>query len=74
MTILSIKEQLDRIERLIENKSGDKWLNTNQVSIHTGLSNQTIYRAVKSGALKVSRRKGKLIFRLRDVEKWQFGS
>ena len=70
ITIFSLLERLDRIEKKIDGKYTNPYLSINQVSKLTKLSNSTIYRARKRGTLKCSRRLGKLLFLESDVRKW----
>jgi len=69
----AIKEQLNRIEKKLEGKHSEKFLDINQVSAFTSLSLSTIRRAVAKGELKCSRRLGKLLFLESDIRKWLNG-
>ena len=53
--LLPIIERLDRIEKRIDEKLSDKWMNTKEVAIYTTLSIQTIHRGIRKGELKVAR-------------------
>ena len=71
--IYAIKEQLIRIEKKLDGKHKDSFLDINQVADHTSLSASTIRRAIKKGELKCSRKVGKLLFLESDVRKWLNG-
>ena len=61
---------LSDIKSLINNNTKMNWLDINQLTSYTSLSASTIRRAVKKGELKASRRTGKLLFRVIDIENW----
>ena len=71
--LLAIKEQLDRIDEKIDKKIPDRWLTTREVCKYTGLSNQTVFRAIQKGSLKVSQGTGKNLFRRSWVDRWVEG-
>ena len=73
MSIITILERLDRIERKIDRKMSNRYLNIGKVSNLTSLSISTIRRAVAKGELKCSRRLGKLLFLESAVRKWLNG-
>ena len=70
ITMFSLLERLDRIEKKIDGKYTNPYLSIKQVSKLTSTSCSTIYRATKRGTLKCSRRLGKLLFLESDVRKW----
>ena len=70
---IRIIERLDRIEKKIDGKIPNRYLDINQVSNMTSLSVSTIRRVVRSGELKCSRKLGKLLFEERNVRKWLNG-
>jgi len=70
MSVITILERLDRIERKIDRKMSNRYLNIGKVSDLTSLSISTIRRAVAKGELKCSRRLGKLLFQESAVRKW----
>lgn len=70
---IRILEELREIKSLIRNKVNDRWMNLRELSEFTSLSTSTIRRAVKKGALKASRRTGKLLFNINDVKRWLNG-
>ena len=68
--LIPIREQLDRIEKKLDGKYNNRYLNINQVCHLVSLSCSTIRRAVKKGELKCSKRSGKLLFHESAVERW----
>ena len=68
--LISIREQLERIEKKIDGRIKNKFLSINQVSKLVSLSPSTIRRSVVKGELKCSRRLGKLLFKESDVKRW----
>jgi len=70
---LSIREQLERIEKKLDGKYTNKYLSINKVSELTSLSPSTIRRAVQRGKLKVCNTTGKLLFLESDVRRWLNG-
>ena len=68
--LIPIREQLNRIEKKIDGKIPNRYLDINQVSNMTSLSVSTLRRAVKIGGLKCSRKLGKLLFREADIRRW----
>ena len=71
--IQSVLERLERIEKKIDGKLSNRYLDINQVSYMTSLSVSTIRRAVQIGELKCSRKLGKLLFQESDVRRWLNG-
>ena len=71
--LISIIEQLDRIEYKIDGRLGNKYLSIFQAAGHTSLSQSTIRRAVQRGELKVSRSTGKLLFKIEWLDNWLGG-
>jgi len=68
--IQSVNERLDRIEKKIDGKMSNRYLDIKQVSTLTSLSASTIRRVVQSGVLKCSRKLGKLLFQELDIRSW----
>ena len=68
--IQSVLERLERIEKKIDGKLSNRYLDINQVSNMTSLSASTIRRVVRAGELKCSKKLGKLLFKIDWVEKW----
>ncbi len=68
--LLPIRELLEKIDKKLDGKFSHKYLNINEVARISSLSTSTIRRAVNRGELKYVRRKGKLIFKDSEVDKW----
>ena len=66
-------ERLDRIEKKLDGKISNRFLNINQVSELTSLSASTIRRAITKGELKCSKKLGKLLFQESDIRRWLNG-
>ena len=65
-----IIERLDTIQKRLDKKHVNRYLNIKEVCELTSLSSSTIRRATKRGVLKSSRKLGKLLFLESDVRKW----
>ena len=65
-----INEKLERIEKKLDGKVTNRFLDINAVTILTSCSASTIRRAVARGQLKCSKKVGKLLFLESDVRKW----
>lgn len=65
-----ILTELREIKSLIQNKSNKKYLTMRELESYCSLSQSTIRRAIQGGRLKVSRRKGKLLFSTDNIESW----
>jgi len=65
-----IIEKLNQIEQGMHNAFQNRYLNIKQTAEFTSLSLSTIRRAVYRGELKCSRRLGKLLFKVSDIENW----
>ena len=70
---IKILEKLDIIEKKLNNQLADKWLNIKEVCNYTSLSESTIRREISKGALKVSKKTGRLLFNIEDVKRWLNG-
>ena len=70
---IRILEILNEIRSLIKTSGTTKWLDIREVSNQTNLSKSTIRRAVQTGELKCSKRTGKLLFKVEDIESWLNG-
>ena len=68
--IHSLIERLDRIEKKIDGKISNRYLDITQVTDLTSLSVSTIRRAVRKGELKCSKKLGKLLFQESDIRRW----
>ncbi len=71
--IHNLQEQLDRIEKKIDNRVLKNWLSITDVTQSTGYSKSTINRAIKRGELKSVKNGGKRMFRKEWVDKWISG-
>ena len=71
--LIPIGEQLNRIEKKIDRKVSNRYLDINKVSDFTSLSVSTIRRAVQKGELKCSRKLGKLLFEEQNIRRWLNG-
>jgi excisionase family DNA binding protein len=67
---IRILEILNEIKSLIKASGTTKWLDIREVTNQTNLSKSTIRRAVQTGELKCSKRTGKLLFKVEDIERW----
>ena len=65
-----IIEQLDRIEKKLDGKYTNRYLNIRQVADLTSVSPSTIRRAIQRGELKCIKKLGKLLFLEKDVRNW----
>ena len=65
-----IIERLDIIQKRLNKKHVNRYLNIKEVCELTSLSYSTIRRATKIGVLKCSRKLEKLLFLESDVRKW----
>jgi len=65
-----ILERLDRIEKGVSSKWQEQWLTINGVAEYSSLSIAKIRRAVASGELKVSKGGGRLLFKIKWVDRW----
>ena len=71
--LIPIGEQLNRIEKKIDRKVSNRYLDINKVSDFTSLSVSTIRRAVQKGELKCSRKLGKFLFEEQNIRRWLNG-
>jgi len=70
---IRILEILNEIKSLIKIGGTIKWLSLSEVCEQVSLSKSSIRRAVSTGQLKCSRKTGKLLFKVEDVERWLNG-
>ena len=68
--LFPIREQLERIEKKLDGKLPNKFLDINAVSTFVSCSASTIRRAVARGQLRCSKKIGKLLFLEADVRRW----
>ena len=73
MNTTLIIERLDRIEKKIDGKIPNRYLDINQTADFTSLSVSTLRRAVNQGELKCSKKLGKLLFQKSDIRRWLNG-
>ena len=73
MTEYRILEEIQDIKELIGGSKAKKLMTIKDVADYTQLSVSTIRRAVRLSDLKVLRTKGKLLFNLKDVNRWLNG-
>ena len=73
MTDYRLLEQIQDIKELIGGSKAKKLMTIKDVSDYSRLSISTIRRQVRLGTLKVMRTKGKLIFNMKDVNRWLNG-
>ena len=71
--IHNLQEQLDRIEKKIDNRVLKNWLSITDVTQATGYSKSTINRAIKRGELKSVKNGGKRMFRKEWIDRWISG-
>ena len=71
--IHNLQEQLDRIEKKMDNRVLKNWLSVTDVTQATGYSKSTINRAIKKGELKSVKNGGKRMFRKEWVDRWISG-
>ena len=65
-----IIEQLDRIEKKLDGKYTNRYLNIRQVADLTSVSPSTIRRAIQRGELKCIKKLGKLLFLEQNIRNW----
>ena len=70
---IRIIERLDRIEKKLDGKLSNRFLDIKQVVNLTSLSHSTIRRSIKKGELKCSKKLGKLLFQEADIRNWLNG-
>ena len=73
MTEYRILEEIQDIKELIGGSKAKKLMTIKDVADFSQLSVSTIRKAVKLSDLKVLRTKGKLLFNLKDVNRWLNG-
>ena len=66
-------EMFREILKAIKRDRPDEWLNISQAAQYTKLSEQTIRRYVRLGALKVSKKTGRLLFQKSNLDRWLNG-
>ena len=71
--LYTIAEQLDRIEKKIDNRLNKTWLSISDVIQTTGLSRSSINRAISLKQLKSVKSGGKRMMRQEWLENWLMG-
>ena len=71
--LYAIAEQLDRIEKKIDNRLNKTWLSISDVTQRTGNSRSSIFRAIALGELKSVKNKGKRMMRKEWIDRWITG-
>jgi len=67
------KEQLDRIEKKLDNPLNQVWFSISDVTRLTGLSRSTINRYISNGQLKTVKSCGKRMMRMDWITRWMVG-
>ena len=70
MNEIAIIEKLDRIEKKMDGKLSNRYLDIQKVAEMLSISVSSIRRRVRTGDLKCCRKLGKLLFQEADVRKW----
>ena len=73
MNEIAIIEKLDRIEKKMDGKLSNRYLDIQKVAEMLSISVSSIRRRVRTGELKCCRKLGKLLFLESDVDKWLNG-
>ena len=71
--IHTIIERLDRIEKKLDGKLSNRFLDLKQVTSLSTCSPSTVRRAIAKGELKCSKKLGKLLFQDDDIRSWLNG-
>ena len=66
----TILEKLDEILNLLKGKETKGWIDIRDASFYAGVSINTLRRNIKSGSLKSSSYRGKILFRTADLDRW----
>ena len=65
-----VLQKLDEILRYVKPTNIERYMDINEVSELCSVSKSTIRREVNKGSLKCSKRLGKLLFKISEVESW----
>jgi len=68
-----IIDSLNRIEKKLDNKFNNRWVDLKAACDYCGLSASTIRRYIRSGQLRCSKPSGKLMFKIEWLDKWMEG-
>ena len=71
--LFSIIDSLNRIEKKLDNKFNNRWVDLKAACDYCDLSASTIRRSIRSGRLKCSKPAGKLMFKIEWLDKWMEG-
>ena len=66
----AVLQKLDEILKYIKPTNIERYMDINEVSELCSVSKSTIRREVNKGSLKCSKRLGKLLFKISEVENW----
>ena len=66
----NLQEQLDRIEKKIDNRFQKVWLTYDEVITSTGFSKSTVSRAIKLGHLESVKTGGRRMFKQSWIDQW----
>ena len=66
-------EMFREILKVIKRDRPDEWLNISQAAQWVKLSPQTLRRYARLGALKVSKKTGRLLFQKSNLDRWLNG-
>jgi len=66
-------EMFSEILKAIKRDRPDEWLNISQAAQYAKLSEQTIRRYARLGALRVSKKTGRLLFQKSNLDRWLNG-
>ena len=73
MNTVIIQEMFSEILKAIKRDRPDEWLNISQAAQWVKLSPQTLRRYARLGALKVSKKTGRLLFQKSNLDRWLNG-
>ena len=68
-----IIDSLNRIEKKLDNKFNNRWVDLKAACEYCDLSASTLLRNKRSGRLKCSKPAGKLMFKIEWLDKWMGG-
>jgi len=71
--LFNLLERLERIEKKLDNKFNNRWVDLKAACDYCDLSATTLMRAKRSGRLKCSKPAGKLMFKIEWLDKWMGG-
>ena len=68
-----ILDKLDEILYLLKCEDKKGWVDIRKASFYTGVSVSTLRRNIRRGSLKSSNYRGKILFRVADLDRWLDG-